>query len=92
MWSSLGDLIRKKSFKFTFEDGEIPLNLQKAVQEINPNLAQYIEYKDIKKDTLYIKVSDNLIISELEAHKHKIKAYLNKERTKPINNIRLTLS
>ena len=92
MWLSFSDLLKNKKFEFNHEDGELPLIWQKTIKTINPILIEHTEYKDIKKDTLYIKVSDSLMITELETYKRKIKEQINKKRKKPINNIKFTLS
>lgn len=94
MWIDLPYLIRRKKGDYgkELEDAQLPVGWQEAINNIHPELASYTEYKEAKKDTLYIKVSDSFLISELEARKEGIRRELNKNRKNPVSNIKFTLS
>ena len=93
MWISLGKLINKKGQAYAgkLENARLSSNWSAVIKNIHPKAASYTQYKDLKKDTLYIRVEDAIWVGELEFYKEKLKKSLNEKRKDPVRDIKLVL-
>ena len=93
MWIGLGKLINKKrqAYAGKLENAQLASNWAVVIKNVHPKAAPYTQYKDIKKDTLYIRVEDAIWVGELEFYKEKLKKSLNQKRKDPVRDIKLVL-
>ncbi|MEX0878074.1 MAG: DciA family protein [Candidatus Spechtbacterales bacterium] len=93
MWIDLSYLIKKREshYEDNKNDAQLPVVWSETIKNVHPELASFTQYKEIKKDTLYIQVKDSFLLSELEARKEDIRYEINKKIEKPISLIRFTI-
>lgn len=93
MWIDLSYLIKKRKNNYDehIEDAQLPSVWNEVINNIHPELASFTQYKDSKKNILYIQVKDSFLLSELEARKDHIRREINKKRDKPVTLIKFTL-
>ena len=93
MWIDLSYLIKKRENQYedNIDDSRLPVVWNEVIKNIHPELASFTQYKEVKKDTLYVQVKDSFLLSELEVRKEAITCEINKKREKPINLIKITI-